>query len=456
MNDVIIIGGGPAGSTVAALLGKMGYQVTLFEKECFPREHVGESLLPFCYHIFEELGVLEQMKSHPKFTRKATVRFVSKDGQHATNWCFNHVIKDESFLSFHVVRRDFDLLMLDNARANNVAVYEGTKVEDIAFKADHVEVSVSRAAESQTHQARFLIDASGRGTFLASKNGWREPNRGLERTALWTHWDNVPELSGELQTGASVILYLGGEKRGWIWVFPLGLHEVTVGVVLDSFYLRDQRKALENEHGKNWMSALYQRELEESSFVYDLLKESTQKMDLHVEGDYSYTTKQKYGNRFAMIGDASRFIDPIFSSGVFLSMKSGQLLAHALDTMFKQENFEDLSALTRIYEQINGAYDLVHRLIKLYYQPHSLSWAEAGSFFSPKHKEHEDAMAAGHYILAGDFFENHQKHHQFLDVIENAQLFEHYREFVINREDFQEEGSCGMTPKDIFPELASS
>ena len=165
MQDVIVIGGGPAGSTAASFLAKHGRSVTVLEKEQFPREHVGESLLPFCYRTFQELGVLDAMKA--LFVRKPTVRFVTPDGTRSTNWCFNHVIKDESFLSFQVDRKVFDVVLLDNSRRLGAEVREQTRVNEVAFDTARDAVVVTATGpdgETQTHQGRFLNDASGSGS----------------------------------------------------------------------------------------------------------------------------------------------------------------------------------------------------------------------------------------------------------------------------------------------------
>ncbi|MGH7566942.1 MAG: NAD(P)/FAD-dependent oxidoreductase [Gemmatimonadota bacterium] len=453
MVDVIVIGGGPAGSTVSSFLAKHGHSVTLLEKEKFPREHVGESLLPFCYRTFKELGVLDSMKG--LFVRKPTVRFTTIDGTRSTNWCFNRVIKDESFLSFQVDRKVFDVLLLENSRRLGVDVREETKVTDVRFDTDRDVVVVTASGpdgEPQTHEGRFLVDASGRGTFMATKNGWRVTNKGYERTALWTHWVDA-KMKGGLEEGASLIVYLGGDKRGWIWVFPLERDRLTVGVVLDNFHLRDQKRALTSNGSQDWQLDLYLQELKESPFVTEIIEGAKMMMELIIEGDYSYNSTVKHGPRYALIGDASRFIDPIFSSGIFLSTKSAWLVADALHEMFSAGNLDDNAPLLEAYESINGAYDFVYRLIATFYNPHSISFAAARTFFH-EHKEHEDAMAAGHFILSGDFFENHKKYHAFLDLLAVPRYFEAYRQNVLHREASNQE-SCELTPEElaiIFPE----
>lgn len=453
IQDVVVIGGGPAGSTVASYLAKKGHSVTVLEKEKFPRIHVGESLLPFCYSLFQELGVLDQMKK--RFVRKPTVRFISSDGKTSTNWCFNHVIKDESYLSFQVERSEFDTILLENSRKCGVTVKEQTRVRKVDFDSDgdRFQVYASGAnGEEEMYRARFLIDASGRSSFLATKNGWRKPHKEFERTALWTHWKNVKSLKGGLEEGASLIMYLGGEKRGWSWIFPLGLNQVTAGVVMDTSYLRHQKQEVFG-NSQDWATALYLQELMSSEFARDLLDDAKVAMPIQVEGDYSYYSEKKFGARYALVGDAGRFIDPIFSSGVYLSMKSGCLVANALDEMLASNNLDDNAPLEQVYKTINGAYDLVYRLISLFYNPHAVSFAEAGSLFQSKHKEHEDAMAAGHYMLAGDFFENNEKYHKYLNLLAEPRRFDFYRDYVISREELH--NPCNTDVSIIFPAVSS-
>jgi hypothetical protein len=338
LQDVLIIGGGPAGSSAAALLAMRGHRVTILEKEKFPREHVGESLLPFCYDLFKEIGMLETMEK--TFVRKPSVRFLTTDGSKGTNWCFNHVIDDDSFLSFQVDRKEFDTLLLDNAARHGATVYQETRVSDVEFDTENDVVNVSAVnadGETLTFQARFLLDASGRSTFMANKNRSRHTQKGLERTALWTHWVNLKHgMINGLEEGNSLIVYLGGEdKKGWSWVFPLAEDRVTVGVVVDSFYLREQKRQIQSDNGTDWAFKLYQQEFQTSPFLTKLLEDATPVMDVLVEGDYSYYSDTKYGDRFAMIGDSGRFIDPIFSSGIYLAMKSSFLVSMAVHKMLE-------------------------------------------------------------------------------------------------------------------------
>jgi flavin-dependent dehydrogenase len=189
-SDVLVIGGGPAGSTMASFLAKKGHSVTVLERERFPREHVGESMLPFCYHVFEDLGILEEMKS--RFVRKPGVRFIDVDGTTNTAWCFNRHITDESNLSFQVIRSEFDDVLLRHSESLGATVHEETRVVDVAVgEGDERSVVTATRADGSTvtFGTRFVVDASGRDTFMSNRLGTKTAHKELERTAhSCTNW----------------------------------------------------------------------------------------------------------------------------------------------------------------------------------------------------------------------------------------------------------------------------
>ncbi len=455
--DVIVVGGGPAGSTAASLLSRDGHKVLLLEREKFPRDHVGESMLPFCYKLFDGLGVREEMER--TFVRKPGVRFIDRNDIASTTWCFDVVIDDETYLSFQVNRAPFDTILLNNTRRLGADVREQVTVTDTDLSDPGRVVVESKTADGveEVHTARFLIDASGRDAIVGSKHGWRKPREELDRTALWSHWEGVKMAHG-LEEGLSLIIYIGEEKKGWIWVFPLSDNRITAGVVFQNSYIRKRRKELQAEGITDWQEAMCEAELRESPVVAKLLDTpgAHRVMQIMVNGNYSYEISNHYGPNYAMIGDARGFIDPIFSSGVFLSIKTAHLVSAALHKQLVGEEEPMGPELVEAYKKVSGAYNFVHRMIRLFYNPHAITWAEVGVDHQV-HKRHESAMAAGHYMLAGDFFENHERYNKFFDALEDPRGFQHYKKLILDREDYNKETPTCYTPKEVaFPMVATN
>lgn len=448
--DVIVAGGGPAGSTAASYLARRGYDVLLLEKERFPREHVGESMLPFCFRLFEDLGVLDQMRR--AFVRKPGVRFVHRDGSTSTTWCFDHVIFDETYLSFQVNRSIFDTILLDNARRLGTEVREETKMVNFDLSDPTSVRATSRQAsgEETEHQARFLIDATGRDAIVGTKNGWRKLREELDRTAIWSHWKGV-EMQGGLEEGLSLIIYMGEEKKGWIWIFPLEGDRITAGTVMQNSFMREQVGQLKRSGSSDATRDLMYQELRLSPFVASLIDGSEQVLPTMVNGNYSYEVKNHYGTNYAMIGDARGFIDPIFSSGVFLSMNTARMVTDALHEKLDRNDPGVNEPMVEAYRKVTGAYNFVHRMIRLFYDPHAVTWAEVGKEHAV-HKAAESAMAAGHFMLSGDFFERHERYDAVFQLLEDPKMFRRYAKYVLQRPNLSDV-TC-HTPWDVaFGEL---
>lgn len=440
--DVIIIGGGPSGSTAATTLTQKGVDCVVFEKEHFPRPHVGESLLPFCYHLLEDLGVLEEVRANS--FPKPGARFLNSTGDQYSNYCFTHYIDGPSAISAHVDRATYDKILLDNSKRTGATVMEGTRVKKVTFTDDGVVVDVHQEGEDRTYEADFLLDASGQHSFLGRRTKKKEKMENLDRTAMSAHWKGG-KLLGGLAEGIQQIIHLGGDKQGWIWAIPLTDGRLSLGVVLNSAYFREQKERFGND--PNWYAELYKEELMQSPFVQQLIGEAELGGPVNLNGDYSYKVTEKYGDRFALVGDAGTFIDPIFATGVYLAMKSSLLVAGTLGDHFGKPELHD--KLEETYGKIAGAYRLIERLIRNYYNPTTLNFHE----FDHQYEKTDSAIALMHHILAGDFFDKYDHYDGFLTKLENTKTFERYKNLVYDRIEL-EQMTCATTrhkPAEMVP-----
>ncbi len=285
---------------------------------------------------------------------------------------------------------------------------------------------------------------------MGSRQGWRKPREELDRTAIWSHWEGVT-MQGGLEEGLSLIIYMGEEKKGWIWVFPLTEDRITAGVVMNNSYLREQKRLLQGEGSTDWMLDLCMRELEQSSFVKGLLEGTTRALPIMVNGNYSYEVKNHFGTNYAMVGDARGFIDPIFSSGVFLSIKTSYLVSDAVHGLLAGDA-EAPRRMADAYEKVTGAYNFVHRMIKLFYNPHAVTWAQVGEE-GEVHRAHQSAMAAGHFMLSGGFFEDHDRFNRFFTLLEDPKQFHRYATTVIERSAYHD-NSCHASWETAFGGLS--
>jgi flavin-dependent dehydrogenase len=433
-SDVLVIGGGPAGSTMASFLAEKGHSVTVLERAHFPREHVGESMLPFCYHVFEELGVLETMKE--RYVRKPGVRFIDTDGSTNTAWCFNKHITDESQLSFQVIRSEFDDVLLRNSERLGATVHEGHRVVDVELGPERsVVTATDDDGTTRTFTTRFVVDASGRETFMSNRLKTKTAHKELERTAVsCTNWKGAL-FKDSLAEGLIQIVYLGGEKQGWIWCIPLGTDRLSVGVVMNTRYYREQRVKLKDAGHDDWRLALYLQEIEAAPFTREVLADATMNGQLQINGDYSYVCHQKWGDQFALVGDSSAFIDPIFSTGVFMAMKSASIASEAVDLRLREGVEASEVAFKDAYERITGAYNLIDKLIRLFYTPDVVNFAQLSNaedaFQDFEH--YRNAMGVYHFLIAGDFFDRANYYDDFVETLRAPRNFDRYKKTIIDR-----------------------
>jgi flavin-dependent dehydrogenase len=354
--DAIVVGGGPAGATTATLLAQHGRQVLLLERESFPRYHIGESLMPHTWFTFERLGVLDWLNQSGS-PRKHSVQFVSTSGKVSQPFYFFKTITEDWASTWQIRRSDFDKMMLENAVATGVDVREGVAVRDVIREDDRVVgVRVDLAGGSETHRARVVVDATGRDALLAGKLGWKQRDPDLNKIAIFTYYTGALRDPG-LDEGATTVAYI--PDKGWFWYIPLVDDTVGVGVVAEHDYLYRETRDPE---------AIFRREAEDCRWIREHLAPGTHQGPMRVTGEFSYRATQAAGEGFCLVGDAFSFLDPVFSSGVYLALKSGELAA---DTIHAALETGEVTATTfEQYERdVRHGLDSFRQLVLAFYDP---------------------------------------------------------------------------------------
>jgi flavin-dependent dehydrogenase len=319
-HDVVVIGGGPAGATVSTLLAQQGCGVQLFERDHFPRFHVGESLIPETYWVLKRLNMLPKMQQS-RFVKKHSVQFVSASGKASAPFYFADNKPHECSQTWQVVRSEFDQMMLDNAREHGVDVHEGVRVVKILFEGDTA-VGVTIRPESGPDRdvpARVVVDASGQNGLLQNKLGLRVWDPVLNKGAIWTYWEGARRDAGR-DEGATMVLQTP-DPGGWFWYIPLHDNIVSVGVVGPSDELLKRRGGF---------AQTYDEEVARCESVRDRLSGATRATGHFAIKDCSYRSRTVSGDGWVMVGDALAFLDPLYSSGVLLALKSGEMAADAI------------------------------------------------------------------------------------------------------------------------------
>ncbi|MEK6262531.1 MAG: NAD(P)/FAD-dependent oxidoreductase [Planctomycetota bacterium] len=320
--SVIVIGGGPSGSTASTLIAQKGHRVRLFEREKHPRFHIGESLIPQTYWTLKRLNMLDKMKgSH--FIKKYSVQFVGSSGRLSEPFYFWDNRPHECSQTWQVKREEFDKMMLDNAIEHGVDVQQGVRVLEVLFEGDRaVGVRVQNEDGSERiERADVIVDASGQSSLIMGKLGLREWDPVLKKAAVWTYWEGAYR-DTDKDEGATIVLQTQG-KAGWFWYIPLHDNIVSVGVVAGYEYLFKNRDTKDFE-------AIYHAEVEKCPAVKQRIEIGKRVQPYRAAKEYSYRSQRAAGNGWVLVGDAFGFLDPLYSSGVLLALKSGELAADAV------------------------------------------------------------------------------------------------------------------------------
>ncbi|MCA8986073.1 MAG: tryptophan 7-halogenase [Planctomycetaceae bacterium] len=388
--DVIVIGGGPAGATISALLADAGKSVLLLERGLTPRFHVGESLLPKCYPTLKRLGLLDRMKASA-YPKKFSVQFVTDMGKVTQPFYFDEYIPHESSQTWQVERGDFDQMLMARAAELGATLRSNAHVMDILFEGDRatgVKVklkSASGADEVKQISSKVVVDASGQSAMIANRLGVKKSDPRLQKGTVWGYFENALRDPGR-DEGATIIMQTPG-KKSWFWYIPLSNNIVSVGCTGSMRYM----------FGDSNLSApeVFARELAKCEEMQRRLEPATQFGDFKSTRDFSYRSGKTAGDGWVLIGDAFGFIDPVYSSGVLLAMASAEM---ATDAILDGFSTGDLSGkqLGRWNESYAAGLENFKKLVYAFYTP-GFSFGE----FFMKYPDYRNHMTD---ILMGDVF----------------------------------------------------
>jgi flavin-dependent dehydrogenase len=385
--DVIVMGGGPAGSSVAGILAREGRQVILFEKEIFPRHHIGESLMTDTYWTFRRLGVLEKLRQSP-FVRKYSVQFANSTGKESRPFYFFEAVHHESAVTWQVTRAEFDHLLINHAAEQGAVVHQGVLVKQVLFEGDKA-VGVEVQMQDGTREkffAKVVVDATGQSAMLSNKFRWRVRDPQLKKAVLYSYFKDAhrePDLNG----GATLVLRTEPGSGGWFWYIPLENDITSVGIVANPDYLLKNR-------GQD-LAKIFQEEIEKCESVRRRVAGSTRVDKIYSILDYSYRSKQNAGDGFILIGDAYGFLDPIYSSGVLLALKMAELAADAIHDAFNHDDFS-AARLGQYQAKLDRGIESMRKLVYAFYNE--------GFSFSGFLRKYPDERVHIINLLIGDVF----------------------------------------------------
>ena len=388
--DVVVIGGGPAGATVGALTAEAGHRVLILERSSLPRFHLGESLIPETYWTLQRLGLIERLKA-TAFPKKYSVQFVSEDGKESAPFFFDEYKPHESSQTWQVERSEFDRMLLQRAEELGAVVRTDAQVLSVLFdgeRATGVEVKLTDKnsnRETRTVSARVVVDATGQSAFLVNRLGLKRPDPLLKKGSVWSYFRGALRDSGRSE-GATIILQTAG-KSSWFWYIPLPDDIVSVGCTGDVGYMFAP--------GRGGPEQIFNHELRRCPGMQRRLKHAVRATEFLTTKDFSYRAERVAGPGWVLVGDAGGFIDPVYSSGIFLALKSGEFAADAIHDALEAG---DVSAerLGCWQEKYSAGVDLFRKLVYAFYAP--------GFSFGGFLREHPQYRSNLVDILIGDVF----------------------------------------------------
>jgi flavin-dependent dehydrogenase len=385
--DVIVVGGGPAGSALASILAREGRSVVVFEKDLFPRHHIGESLMPDTYWTFQRMGILDKLKQSP-FVRKYSVGFANQAGKESRPFYFFEANHHESAVTWQVTRSVFDKMMIEHAAEQGASVHEGTPVSQVLFEGERAVGVEARMKDGslQKFYSKVVVDATGQNAMLSNRFGWRVRDPKLKKAVLYSYYRGAHR-EADLNGGATLVLRTDFGSGGWFWYIPLEDDLTSIGVVADPDYLFKDR-------GKD-LARIFDEEVEKCEPVRKRVEGAERADKIYSILDYSYRSKRCAGDGFILIGDAYGFLDPIYSSGVLLAFKMAELAADAIHEAFVRGDFS-AERLGEFQPLLDRGIESMRKLVYAFYN-------EEFSFgkFLQRHPEHRNQIIN---ILIGNVF----------------------------------------------------
>ena len=379
--EVLVIGGGPAGSTISALLAERGRDVVMLEKTKHPRFHIGESLLPLNLPLFERLGVADEIRSisMPKYGAE----FVSPWHGEPVMFDFSEAVDNGFPLAYQVRRSDFDEILFRNAQSKGARTFEECRATGVEFSNGGAVVTAQAATgEQQRWHTKFVVDASGRDTLLANQLGLKRRNPKHNSAAIFGHFSGAKRLQGKAEGNISLFWF----DHGWFWFIPLADGATSVGAVCWPYYMKSRRVAPEQ---------FFFDTIALCPALAERLKDATLVSPVTATGNYSYGAMSAGNRQYLMLGDAYTFIDPVFSTGVLLAMQSAFVGAETLETCLDQP--QRAASAVKAFEA------------SMRYGPRLFSWfiyrvttpTLRNLFMNPRNQWIQEGILS---VLAGDIF----------------------------------------------------